>query len=397
MKSARFNRKRFILMQTKNPYRFNSFYLIGSAGRILSSPTANTKTGIDQLECPKCALTFEKFLDIGKFGCASCYDTFRGQLPNVLGKLHSGHSTHVGKMPVSFNELYAVKRKIEEVRTKMQEAVEEERFEEAAALRDEANMLQDHWRTEVKKAMSIEKFIENAKTGWMDAHGEHSDIVMATRVRLARNLTGYCFPIASKEDEALAVDKMVVGALLDHESGEDYSYSRMADLSSLERGVLVEKHLVSPQLVNPDQHGAVLLSSDEAISVMINEEDHIRIQCIYPGLQLDEAFKQADTVDNILEKELPYAFDEEFGYLTSCPSNTGTGMRASVMMHLPALTITKQIERVIPAISRLGMVVRGSYGEGSKALGNVYQVSNQVTLGKTEVEIMDISQILHPD
>ena len=237
--------------------------------------------------------------------------------------------------------------------------------------------------------MSIEKFIENAKTGWMDSHGEHSDIVMATRVRLARNLTGYCFPIASKEDETLAVDKMVVGALLDHESEESYSYSRMAELSSLEREVLVEKHLVSPQLASPDHHGAVLLSSDESISIMINEEDHIRIQCIYPGLQLEEAFKQADGVDNILEKELPYAFDEEFGYLTSCPSNTGTGMRASVMMHLPALTITKQIERVIPAISRLGMVVRGSYGEGSKALGNVYQVSNQVTLGKTETEIME--------
>lgn len=237
--------------------------------------------------------------------------------------------------------------------------------------------------------MSIEKFIDNAKTGWMDAYGDHSDIVMATRVRLARNLNGYCFPIASKEDDALSVDKMVVGALLDHEGEENYAYSRMSDLSSLEREVLVEKHLISPQLANPEQHGAVLLSSDDAISVMINEEDHIRIQCIYPGLQLEEAFKQADSVDNILEKELPYAFDEEFGYLTSCPSNTGTGMRASVMMHLPALTITKQIERVVPAISRLGMVVRGSYGEGSKALGNVYQVSNQVTLGKTEMEILE--------
>ena len=237
--------------------------------------------------------------------------------------------------------------------------------------------------------MSIEKFIEDAKTSWMAAHGEHSDIVMATRIRLARNLTGYSFPIASKEDGALAVDKMVVGALLDNEREAVYTYSKMADLSSLEREVLVEKHLVSPQLANLEQHGAVLLSSDETVSVMINEEDHIRIQCIYPGLQLEEAFKQADYVDNILEKELPYAFDEEFGYLTSCPSNTGTGMRASVMMHLPALTITKQIERVIPAISRLGMVVRGSYGEGSNALGNIYQVSNQVTLGKTEKEIIE--------
>src|SRR5690606_27652626 len=144
-----------------------------------------------------------------------------------------------------------------------------------------------------------------------------------------------------------------------------------------------------PQLTNLDRQGAVVLSEDETVSIMVNEEDHIRIQCIFPGLQLEEAYQQADLVDDLLEKKLPYAFDEQFGYLTSCPSNTGTGMRASVMMHLPALTMTKQIRRIIPAISRLGIVVRGSYGEGSKALGNVYQVSNQVTLGKTEAEILE--------
>ena len=162
----------------------------------------------------------------------------------------------------------------------------------------------------------------------------------------------------------------------------------MSDLPALERQVLVEKHLISPHLAIPDRHGAVLLSEDETVSVMVNEEDHIRIQCIYPGLQLEDAYKQADQVDDYLEKELPYAFDEDFGYLTSCPSNTGTGMRASVMMHLPALTMTKQIDRIIPAISRLGIIVRGSYGEGSEAPGNVYQVSYQTTLGKTEQEIL---------
>ena len=237
--------------------------------------------------------------------------------------------------------------------------------------------------------MTIEKFIQNAVTGWMTSGGEHSDIVMATRIRLARNLRGYLFPIASTEDEALAVDKMVVGALMDGDRGDTYSYLKMSELSQLDREVLVEKHLISPQLAHPDRSGAVMLAEDEMVSIMVNEEDHVRIQCIYPGLQLEEAYQQADAVDDVLEKELPYAFDEEFGYLTSCPSNTGTGMRASVMMHLPALTMTKQIERIIPAISRLGLVVRGSYGEGSKALGNIYQVSNQVTLGKTEQEIIE--------
>lgn len=237
--------------------------------------------------------------------------------------------------------------------------------------------------------MSIEKFIQSAVTGWMTGEGEHADIVMSTRVRLARNLRGYRFPIASTEEEALLVDKMAAGVLLDETEGKNYSYIRMSDLSKLDREVLVEKHLISPQLTNLERQGAVVLSEDETVSIMVNEEDHIRIQCIFPGLQLEEAYQQADLVDDLLEKHLPYAFDEQFGYLTSCPSNTGTGMRASVMMHLPALTMTKQIRRIIPAISRLGIVVRGSYGEGSKALGNIYQVSNQVTLGKTEAEILE--------
>ena len=240
---------------------------------------------------------------------------------------------------------------------------------------------------EVTKAMSINRFMKGAVTGWMTSHGEHSDIVMSTRIRLARNLRGSRFPIAFTAEEAQEVDAQVSGALLTSDEN-GYAYMRMSELPVLERQVLVEKHLVSPQLTDVKRHGAVVLSEDETLSIMINEEDHIRIQCIYPGFQLENAYEHADSVDNYLENKLPYAFDETFGYLTSCPSNTGTGMRASVMMHLPALTITKQIERIIPAISRLGMVVRGSYGEGTEAPGNIYQVSNQTTLGKPEKEML---------
>ncbi|WP_153732579.1 protein arginine kinase [Sporosarcina obsidiansis] len=235
--------------------------------------------------------------------------------------------------------------------------------------------------------MSFEKFINQELTGWMVAEGEHSDIVLSTRIRLARNLQGYLFPICASEEDAKHVNEAVdtaVATLEDHH----FAGTSMADLSPLERQVLVEKHLVSRQLINPDKYGSVLLSEDETISIMVNEEDHIRIQCIYPGFQINTAYEQANQVDSELERNLDYAFDETFGYLTSCPSNTGTGMRASVMMHLPALTITKQIERIIPAISRLGMVVRGSYGEGSEALGNIYQISNQTTLGKSEEEML---------
>ncbi|EGQ24718.1 MULTISPECIES: protein arginine kinase [Sporosarcina] len=235
--------------------------------------------------------------------------------------------------------------------------------------------------------MSFEKFIKQELTGWMVAKGEHSDIVLSTRIRLARNLQSYLFPICASEEDAKRVNEAVDQAVATMEE-HHFAGTSMSDLSPLERQILVEKHLVSPQLIDPDKYGSVLLSEDETISIMVNEEDHIRIQCIYPGFQIDTAYEQANQVDSEIERNLDYAFDETFGYLTSCPSNTGTGMRASVMMHLPALTITKQIERIIPAISRLGMVVRGSYGEGSEALGNIYQISNQTTLGKSEEEIL---------
>ncbi|VDG89340.1 Putative ATP:guanido phosphotransferase SAV0524 [Lysinibacillus sphaericus] len=235
--------------------------------------------------------------------------------------------------------------------------------------------------------MGNNRYMQNAVTGWMVPHGEHSDIVMSTRIRLARNLREFRFPIAFSDEQAEEVGRIVSEALLSTDE-KGYSYTRMNELATLDRQALVEKHLISHQLAEAEQFGAVFLSEDETISIMVNEEDHLRIQCIYPGLQLENAYQKADETDRALEKKLPYAFDEEFGYLTSCPSNTGTGMRASVMLHLPALTITRQINRIIPAVSRLGMVVRGSYGEGSEAPGNVYQVSNQLTLGKSEKEIL---------
>ncbi|MCL6572862.1 MAG: protein arginine kinase, partial [Bacillus sp. (in: Bacteria)] len=146
-------------------------------------------------------------------------------------------------------------------------------------------------------------------------------------------------------------------------------------------------HLISPHLAEESPYGAVLLTENEEVSIMINEEDHIRIQCLFPGLQLSVALDTANEIDDWLESNIQYAFDEKLGYLTSCPTNVGTGLRASVMMHLPGLILTQQINRIIPAINQLGLVVRGIYGEGSEALGNIFQISNQITLGKSEEDI----------
>lgn len=164
---------------------------------------------------------------------------------------------------------------------------------------------------------------------------------------------------------------------------------RIDDMKTNEKRVLVEKHLISPNLADQSKHGTVLLDKDEAISIMVNEEDHIRIQCLLPGFQLGKGLEKANQIDDWIEQRLTYAFDEKRGYLTSCPTNVGTGLRASVMMHLPALAMTQQLNRILPAINQLGLVVRGIYGEGSEALGNLFQISNQLTLGKSEEDIVE--------
>lgn len=235
----------------------------------------------------------------------------------------------------------------------------------------------------------IERFLERATPEWMNIQDDYTDIVISTRIRLARNLIGYRFPLAFSEDEALKIEQAVTHAIQDDDTLHGtFSYFAIKDLPLLQRQILVEKHLISPQLAKKESVGSVLLSNDESISIMINEEDHLRIQCMSASFQLKKAYEQANKIDRILEKSLPYAFRDDFGYLTSCPTNIGTGLRASVMMHLPALTITGQMNQIINAMTRLGMAVRGIYGEGSENLGNVYQVSNQITLGKTEEDIL---------
>ncbi|WP_082235798.1 protein arginine kinase [Halobacillus massiliensis] len=239
--------------------------------------------------------------------------------------------------------------------------------------------------------MSLEQFMNEAISPWMNQEGPDSDIVLSSRIRLARNLQKYPFPIIADEErleEVLNIfkDGFAGKSFRDY---ENFEVVQMSDLQPTEKRVLVEKHLVSPHLIEQSKHSASLISQNEQVSIMINEEDHIRIQLYFPGFQLDRALEQASQLDDWLEEKVDYAFDENRGYLTACPTNVGTGMRASVMMHLPALTMTQQITRMTPAINQLGLVVRGIYGEGSEALGNLFQISNQITLGKSEEDIVE--------
>jgi len=232
-----------------------------------------------------------------------------------------------------------------------------------------------------------------ALSRWMEAKGPDGDTVISSRVRLARNLTGLPFPQAQTPEQAAEVVRKVEAALASPEAAKaglgEWGLVRLAELPWLDRAVLVEKHLISPNLAQNTETGAVVIGAGETLSIMINEEDHIRIQCLYAGLQLDEALRLASRVDDVLEARLPYAFAEKFGYLTACPTNVGTGMRASVLVHLPALVINNQVGRVLSTVVKLGFLVRGLYGEGTEAVGNIFQISNQVTLGPSETETVE--------
>lgn len=243
--------------------------------------------------------------------------------------------------------------------------------------------------------MNIEHFLSNSAPSWVKVLGEDADIIMSTRIRLARNLKGYRFPISFVEEEAQLIDEQIMKTLLAADYDVQFSYFAMKDLPLMQRQLLVEKHLISPNLAKREIGASVYLTADESMSIMVNEEDHIRIQVLAPGLNLQQSFEQAMKIDRYLAQALPFAFDEQFGFLTSCPTNVGTGLRASVMLHLPALTMSKKMNAIIQTLARLGMTVRGIYGEGSENLGNIYQVSNQITLGKTEQEILqDLESIV---
>ena len=191
------------------------------------------------------------------------------------------------------------------------------------------------------------------------------------------------FPQRMKEIDYERIIARTENALI----GEDYTVKRMAQLSKNARGCLVEAHVISLELAAKDE-AAVLISEDKTVSVMVGEEDHLRVQALLPGLQLGNAMELADHVDRTIEREERFAFDREWGYLTACPTNTGTGMRASVMLHLAGLSMLSKTGEVIRAVSQLGLTVRGLYGEGTEASGHLYQLSNQVTLGRTEAEIL---------
>lgn len=226
-------------------------------------------------------------------------------------------------------------------------------------------------------------------TKWLDDNIVHQDVVISSRTRVARNLVDYTFPLYMTVGESDSLTDDVLNSIKENYMNWNFKFLRIRDLTPRERLSYIEDHLISPDLIQKLDKSSFLLRDDEKVTIMINEEDHLRIQTLMPGLNLSECWDLCSNIDDCLESELEFAFHEDMGYLTACPTNVGTGLRASVMLHLPCLTMTRNINSLVEALRKVGLTIRGIYGEGSEAIGNLYQISNQTTLGETEEEIID--------
>ena len=233
-------------------------------------------------------------------------------------------------------------------------------------------------------------------SNWYQNEAVNSDIAVSSRIRIARNLKGIPFPSKMSLEQKKELNKKVKQAITNSNSSfaKSLKYIEMRDIPENQRFAMVERHIISPEFAAKGLDGAIILSSDESISIMVGEEDHIRIQVILGGLNIDEAYDIADKIDTLLHNSLDFAFDSKLGFLTECPTNLGTGLRASVMLHLPALETSGEMESLSQSISKIGFTVRGMYGEGTKSLASLYQISNQITLGLSEKNALDNLKII---
>jgi protein arginine kinase len=243
--------------------------------------------------------------------------------------------------------------------------------------------------------MSVDlSLLPDGGVGWLDASGAHSDIVLSTRIRLARNVDGYAFSARARDGERLRVLSQVREAISTLPSMSEAVMYRLDELPPTSRALLHERHLVSKELAgleaaHPLRSGAAVFLAD-GLGVMVNEEDHLRLQALRSGFALQEAFSAIDKLDRDLGSRVPYSYHTEFGFLTACPTNVGTGMRGSVLIHLPGLVLTKEIGKVLASLQQMGLTYRGLYGEGSEVVGNFFQISNQTTLGRSEEELLRV-------
>ena len=236
--------------------------------------------------------------------------------------------------------------------------------------------------------MTINDFLKQ-DAEWLKGTGPSANIVMSSRTRLARNIDKIPFSNWANKKQLDDVLSIVKEAVANCNFLKNAMFIKLKDLSEVDRLFLVERHMMSPEHAKDVEYKALVVDPKEMVSIMVNEEDHLRIQVIQSGLNLKECWRMLDEIDTDLSKKIAYAYSAKWGYLTACPTNTGAGLRGSVMLHLPALVFTGQIGKMLQAIAKLGLNIRGMYGEGTEAMGNVFQISNQVSMGMTEEDIVD--------
>lgn len=224
---------------------------------------------------------------------------------------------------------------------------------------------------------------------WYLETGPQGSVVISTRIRMARNIADFPFPCKMTQEQSTQVIEKARAALLDSDLSDKFDFIEMQKLTPARAMSYSERHIISPEFAQKREGRGLLLSKDESVSIMLNEEDHLRIQVMLPGMQLEEALTRANYIDDRFDEKLNYAFDENLGYLTQCPTNLGTGLRASLMLHLPALEQSGALTSLTAAVAKLGLVMRGTFGEGSRVNGSFYQISNQVTLGISENQAID--------
>jgi protein arginine kinase len=234
-------------------------------------------------------------------------------------------------------------------------------------------------------------FEEMAKkpAGWLDGEGEESAVVLSTRIRLARNIAGFKFPNSADPETRDKLLEYFDSAVEKSEFLQKGNFFRTGGIERNNSSFLVERHLISPTMLDHLEGGGIFIAPSEKVSIMVNEEDHLRIQAITTGLEMDRTMELAAQYDNEVGRLLEYDYDSDFGFLTACPTNVGTGLRASVLIHLPGLVLTHDIDKVIKKVQKMGLAVRGFYGEGTDVMGNLFQISNQTTLGQSETDILE--------
>ena len=235
--------------------------------------------------------------------------------------------------------------------------------------------------------MNRQEHFNDFLPSWIKSEGEAGDVTISSRIRLARNFKGYPFPSYAKQEQLKQVVEEITGIIKNKPPLEPMAVIKVEDLSQNDRLILVEKHLCSPQFIEKPQNRTLLVNQEQSVSIMVNEEDHLRIQAITPGFTLEEALGLANRIDDYLEEHIDLCFDENCGYLTACPTNAGTGIRASVMLHLPGLAMVDQVKKVLAALTHIGISIRGLYGEGTESMGDIYQISNSVTMGHSETDL----------